>query len=379
MTIRKLPSGVYQVDVCRVDPITGQEKRVRRNARTRKLAEQIERDVADAIKAGTFGKVEKTAPTLAEFWRDTYLPTYAQTNNRASTVAAKRAQWARLDAIAGERRIDDITKESVAQIRAALVKRGYATGTVNVTLALLSSMLMTAEELDVISRAPRVQGLRTTEKRPDFLSIDELRAVLDALDGRWRTAAIVAATTGLRSSEVCALHWSSIHWERKTIDVIHNISLRKIVDVTKGGRPRTVPMTAWCEEELRRHPRTLGSPYVFPAVSPRATVGTMTRGALLQEIRNAAMAAIQRPVTTRLLRHTYATQLRALGAELHVIQELLGHRTVRVTEVYAHASSNPLATQATDRLDDALGGSVTRASLDGSASGGHSSQGRDSS
>ena len=111
--------------------------------------------------------------------------------------------------------------------------------------------------------------------------------------------------------------------------------------VGKGGKERLVPLgepaVEWLERYLRKgRPDILGerrTPALFPTSRGRA----MTRQAFWHLIkRYAARAGISQGISPHTLRHAFATHLLDHGADLRVVQMLLGHRDISTTQIYTH-------------------------------------------
>jgi integrase/recombinase XerD len=118
--------------------------------------------------------------------------------------------------------------------------------------------------------------------------------------------------------------------------------------VGKGGKERVVPVGSKAREAMARY-LDAGRPSL---VSPRSPglVFLTRRGSgfghvtMWERIRRAARrAGIERPFTPHMLRHSFATHLMEHGADLRVIQELLGHASIGTTEVYTHVSGRRLS------------------------------------
>lgn len=130
--------------------------------------------------------------------------------------------------------------------------------------------------------------------------------------------------TGLRLGETRHLRLEDINWSRKTI----------VLRQTKNGKTRLVPV---CDKafvlltEIRQYLGDKG--WVFPNTASTAPVSEPRR---LQKAlcTKAGISAY----TIHELRHTFATRLVETGADIHTVKELLGHSSIKVTEIYLHAS-----------------------------------------
>ncbi len=180
-------------------------------------------------------------------------------------------------------------------------------------------------------RAPR--GSR---RLPNFLSLAQVRALLGTLDAstplgcRDRAILELLYGTGLRVGELVSLRCSHVGRERE---------LRV---VGKGGRERVVLLTqaarAALDDYLRRSRPVLARPGVDALFVSR-------RGGPLQvrDVQRRLRAYVERAlgglrVTPHTLRHTFATHLLDGGADLRVVQELLGHRSLQTTQMYTHTT-----------------------------------------
>ncbi|TVR06874.1 MAG: tyrosine recombinase, partial [Salinarimonadaceae bacterium] len=136
--------------------------------------------------------------------------------------------------------------------------------------------------------------------------------------------------SGLRVSELVSLPRSAAK-ARETFIVVRG----------KGGKERLVPLTDAAREAASRYLEALDetkaahSPWLFPADSES---GHITRQAFARELKTAAAAAGLRAalVSPHVLRHAFASHLLQNGADLRLIQELLGHADISTTQIYTH-------------------------------------------
>jgi integrase/recombinase XerD len=194
--------------------------------------------------------------------------------------------------------------------------------------------------------AALIRGPKRARALPGSLSEAEVDRLLDAATGLGRTVADrrrntcllqLLYATGLRVSELVSLPVAAVRGDP-----------RMILVRGKGGRERMVPLSPparialrdWLalrdatEAEARRGGKA-GSPFLFPARGKR---GHMTRERFFLLCRELAASAGLDPakVSPHTLRHAFATHLLAHGADLRVIQTLLGHASIATTEIYTH-------------------------------------------
>ena len=146
----------------------------------------------------------------------------------------------------------------------------------------------------------------------------------------------LAYASGLRLSELKNLRLEQLHLEAGFINVIG-----------KGNKERVVPVGRTAVEALNRY-LAVGRPKLVTAKSP-ANVFLTRRGTpfasvtLWLHIKNRVRrAGVERNITPHMLRHSFATHLLEHGADLRVIQELLGHASIGTTEVYTHVTGSRL-------------------------------------
>jgi len=170
---------------------------------------------------------------------------------------------------------------------------------------------------------------RPEHRLPVVLSFEETRRFFAALDSfRSRMILMTAYSAGLRISEVVNLNVSDIDNQRM---VLH---IRK----GKRNKDRYVMLSPVLLTMLR-HWWVAARPvtYLFPSRtgSRRALVGAVQRACKEAQER----AGIDKRVTPHTLRHSFATHLLEAGTDLRVIQELLGHASIKTTAIYTHVST----------------------------------------
>ena len=183
---------------------------------------------------------------------------------------------------------------------------------------------------------------RRWKRLPKWLSDAEIEQLLKpeaAADPRAlcdQAALELAYASGLRLAELRGIRLEQLHLEAGFVTVIG-----------KGNKERVVPLGRKAVAAIRRYLEA-GRPKLVTAKSP-ANLFLTRRGTpfaavtMWQHIkRHAARAGLGRNITPHMLRHSFATHLLEHGADLRVIQELLGHASISTTEVYTHLDGQRL-------------------------------------
>ncbi len=146
----------------------------------------------------------------------------------------------------------------------------------------------------------------------------------------------LAYASGLRLAELRGVRLEQLHLEAGFLNVIG-----------KGNKERVVPLGRKAVEAIERYlqagrpllvtPRSPASLFLTKRGTPFAAVTLWLR--IKQRVRRAGIA---RNVTPHMLRHSFATHLLENGADLRVIQELLGHANISTTEIYTHVAGTRL-------------------------------------
>ena len=175
---------------------------------------------------------------------------------------------------------------------------------------------------------------------PVALTVSEVNNLLEQPDTKkklgLRDRALLETlyATGIRVSELINLKFTDLHEELKLVKIFG-----------KGSKERLIPISevalSWIDsyKEKVRDPLILksGRNNDFIFLNSRGT--SLTRQAVWQIIKHyCKMAGIQKNVTPHTLRHTFATHLLENGADLRVVQEILGHSDISTTQIYTNLS-----------------------------------------
>lgn len=200
-----------------------------------------------------------------------------------------------------------------------------------------------------------LNGPKKEKKLPRYFEYNELESLFEvcdlsnALGQRDRLILEMLYATGVRVGELVSI---------KVFDI--NFSSRTILILGKGNKERIVPYGDYCEEILKLYLKdgylslnNQNSPYLFL----NARGGKLTeRGVryLLEEI--IKKTSVQKNISPHMIRHSFATHLLNQGCDLMTVQKLLGHESIKATQIYTHVT--------TDRLRSVYQNSFPRARID---------------
>jgi integrase/recombinase XerD len=182
--------------------------------------------------------------------------------------------------------------------------------------------------------AERLPWPKVAHKKPDILSGTEVEKLLAAVRGIVPAMVLTAAyAAGLRISEVCQLRAEDIDSKR---GLIH-------VRLGKGNKDRYVMLSTTLLSMLREYWRKVQPPagWLFPGRRAGEHLHPTSVSKALEVA--VKQVGIKKRVTTHSLRHAFATHLLETGADIRVIQVLLGHSSIRTTAHYTQVSTKHVA------------------------------------
>jgi integrase len=194
-----------------------------------------------------------------------------------------------------------------------------------------------------------ISKVRTSAKRlrePDVLTPAEFQALLKELPLRERAAVMLAGSTGLRRSELFALRWSDVNFFTMEIAVTRAVVRNHFGETKTEASHKPVPLHPAVKDALAewrgQSPYKSDEDFLFPSLRMNGKQPLMPDMVLRKIIRPALVRA---KVTGKVIgwhsfRHSLATNLRALGVDVKVAQELLRHANSRTTmDLYTQAVS----------------------------------------
>ena len=173
-----------------------------------------------------------------------------------------------------------------------------------------------------------LKGIKRKSTLPDVLGIEEVKRVLDSIDNIKHKAIIsLIYSCGLRISECINLKISDIDSSRMLIKIVQG----------KGKKDRYVQLSTKLLLLLREY---------YKEYKPKEHVfqGQFKDEYSAKSIQNVLKRAlikcnITKQITVHSLRHSFATHLIEQGTDIRIIQEILGHKDIRTTQIYTHISS----------------------------------------
>lgn len=240
----------------------------------------------------------------------------------------------------GAKRLEDVDTLLVKAYEQELGLRGLAPASIRQRLSVVKGFhrFCVRDGSAADNPAEGVRAPKMPERLPDVLSIDEAARILDSLDDdrpmglRDRAMLELLYGCGLRVSELTGLNPQDVFLEEGFIRVFG-----------KGSKERVVPIAGAALRALRAY-LDAGRPALAArarsgaseAVFLNGRGGRISRQSVHGIVSRAGGAIGREDLHPHTLRHSFATHLLEGGADLRVIQELLGHESISTTQIYTH-------------------------------------------
>ncbi len=239
--------------------------------------------------------------------------------------------------------VDDLNDELIDNFIYEQSLNDLKSSTISRRISTIKNFFLFLENEKIATNLVKEVILPKKEKHiPTFLSIGEIKNLLSVFDEtkpteyRDKTMVLVMYSAGLRVSELINLEKRSINFEEKLITL-----------KGKGNKERFVPLNYIALEYLNNYLSQNKNNKVFSKSKylfiNKKDGKPLTRQYFFVELNKyAKRAGIDKKISPHTLRHSFATHLLENGADLRVVQELLGHSKIETTQIYTHLSTKKI-------------------------------------
>ena len=236
--------------------------------------------------------------------------------------------------------LKDVNKQTLRDYISGLIERGLAKSSIACRLSAIRSFYryLMREEMIAVSPVATTVSPRLDRRLPSFLTIEEVKRLIESPDQatpqglRDRALMEMLYASGLRVSELVNLDVEQVNLHTNEIRVWGKGSKERVVLI---GDPAHQALTDYLE---RGRPELLGKKRSDALFVNRYGKRLLARR--VQKIIDRYARNIGKKVHPHMLRHTFATHLLDGGADLKVVQELLGHVDLSSTQIYTHVTQS---------------------------------------
>lgn len=210
--------------------------------------------------------------------------------------------------------------------------------TINRKIATLKKFFSFLQSEQLIKKLPDFpKSIKISKTLPKFLSISDIEKILASTanlktefeQARAKLIIYILYGSGLRVSELIHLRLRDINFENETAII-----------KGKGSKERIVPVSTFALQLIKKiQPSSDPNNYVIYSGKNKTQ---LTRQRITQILSEIEILSCISPITPHMLRHSFATHLLNNGANLFVIQKLLGHESISTTEIYTHVLTSDL-------------------------------------
>lgn len=250
-----------------------------------------------------------------------------------STITTYRPILQALLKYTGDIPVEDLTRQLLNEYADILALRDPKPKTLRNKLSTVRSFIayLYIEDLTIV-KPEQIELPKEEAEEANFLTPEETDQLLNVItDVRDKAMIHFMVRSGVRVNELAQMRLHDVY------------KCSVVVRKGKGSKNRVTYITKECEEDLKRYIRqrrgnTPG--YLFP--NPMGQ--SLSRAIIARKVKFYALkAGIEKDVTPHTLRHTFATTLLMNGARIEDVQQLMGHSSIRTTQIYLHFTNEYLA------------------------------------
>ncbi len=316
---QRKPKGAWYIDYR-----SPNGKRVRKKVGTsKKMAELALKEIELRMVKRKYLGIDEPKPILFDKLAQQYLD-YSKTNKGKRTHISDMCLLRILLRRFTGKMISDITVLDVEKYKNQRIKE-VSGSTVNREISCLKHMFNKAVDWNYLPQNSlrSIKRFKEPPGRLRYLNDEEIERLMDCCAEHLRPIVVMALNTGMRKGEIFNLKWQNIDLKNRIITV----------NETKNNEIRTIPINDTLYKEISSMNRELGNQYVFsngngkPYTDIKRSFKTALRLADIEDFR------------FHDLRHTFASRLMMVGENLKTVQELLGHKDIKMTMRYSHLSA----------------------------------------
>ena len=295
---------------------------------------------------------EKTKSILGSFFRNIYMPN-SKANKKSKRSWQREEELYRrwIEPVIGSKPLNEIDPMDLEQIKQNMMDTNKSPRTIQYALAVTRQIFNLARTLGIYqgdNPVSKVKKPSVDNRRLRYLTREEADLLLNELKKRnqqLHDIALLSLHTGMRAGEIFNLTWDCIDFEKKQI----------LIKDPKNKSNRYAYMTTKVKEifEKRYQGQLNGLVFTDQKGNKIKKVSRVFAKVVEETGLNQGIEDKRQRVVFHTLRHTYASWLVEQGVDLYTVKELMGHKTLAMTERYSHLGENTLK-QAVGKLDESL-------------------------
>lgn len=274
---------------------------------------------------------EPDTTILFSVFVERWLDTYVKNNNKPSEQLNKRtAVKNHLKPFFGKMELSKINALHVEEFKHKKQAEGKCNKSINNYLGMLNKCLNCAQEWNIIKAIPKIKMLKVPPQKFNFLKEEEYNELLKQalkIGPDFYNMVLFTLRTGVRVGELMGLKWGDIDFEKKVVTIKRSL-VNGIMGSPKSNKERSIPLSDDIYTILKKN-KELKDNYIF-------SDKIVSRFSLNRALKKACKRAGVEVRGWHDLRHSFASKLANNGISLQIIQTLLGHSDLKMTQRYAH-------------------------------------------
>ncbi len=303
-------------------------------------AKEIAAKLKSELVSGEYYDRRQKKVKFEEFAKEKYLP-YTKDNKKKRTYEIEEAffdLW--INPIIGNKTLDEISPFDIEKIKKEMMDKNKSPRTIEYALAIIRQVFNKAIEWGVFNGTnptTRVKKPKKDNRRIRFLTKEEAQMLLDELKKHSMQdyeMAYISLYTGMRFGEIANLTWQDIDFKNDIITIKDpKNNTGRVAYITDNLKKLLI------EKYNREKPQSLGE-LLFKQINGKKLIEiSRTYNQVVNKLGlNDGVTDPRNKVVFHTLRHTFASWLAIQGTPIYTIKELMGHKSLSMTERYSHLS-----------------------------------------